>query len=286
MRCRVNDGGTRHVHPRHSRALRLPAVSAWIPRPHPLPANRSPPCAPHTCPWGTRSRSWPAPAGARAIPERGVMGPELGVWAAHALGALPPPHRRLRGGFCRRRVLSTVPSAGLSSTDDALVTAGDAAVRISRSGGAPCLAVGKVTATGSWSDPGRHGGGALHPVRRPGPTRRAGDGHRLRTAFGEDGRAARAAAPGTDLDGGMELAGHMDVTAATGLRCISPTCAARGSAAPTRTPTSCCGCTFQRRHDGRSTQDDLDQIAAKLKTPPRETLEFQTPADRLAALSR
>jgi IS30 family transposase len=34
------------------------------------------------------------------------------------------------------------------------------------------------------------------------------------------------------------------------------------------------------------TQDDLDQIAARLTTRPRTTLEFQTPADRLAALLR
>ena len=32
------------------------------------------------------------------------------------------------------------------------------------------------------------------------------------------------------------------------------------------------------------TQDDLDDIAAKLTTRPRKTLDYDTPADRLAAL--
>ena len=34
------------------------------------------------------------------------------------------------------------------------------------------------------------------------------------------------------------------------------------------------------------THDDLDAIAAKLNTRPRKTLDFDTPADRLAALLR
>ncbi|WP_425574718.1 transposase, partial [Nonomuraea africana] len=34
------------------------------------------------------------------------------------------------------------------------------------------------------------------------------------------------------------------------------------------------------------TQDDLDRIAHKLNTRPRKTLEFDTPAARLAALLR
>jgi IS30 family transposase len=88
-------------------------------------------------------------------------------------------------------------------------------------------------------------------------------------------------------DRGMELAGHKDVTAATGLAVYF---------ADPRSP-------WQRgtnEHTNRLlrqylpkgvsmaglTQDDLDQIAAKLNTRPRKTLEFQTPADRLAALLR
>jgi IS30 family transposase len=34
----------------------------------------------------------------------------------------------------------------------------------------------------------------------------------------------------------------------------------------------------------RLTQDDLDAIAAKLNTRPRKTLDYDTPADKLAAL--
>jgi transposase, IS30 family len=34
------------------------------------------------------------------------------------------------------------------------------------------------------------------------------------------------------------------------------------------------------------TQDDLDRIAARLNTRPRKTLQFETPADKLATLLR
>jgi IS30 family transposase len=85
----------------------------------------------------------------------------------------------------------------------------------------------------------------------------------------------------------MELAGHKEVTAATGLAVYSPTRAAPGSEARTRTPTGCFVSSCPRGVSMAGlTQDDLDQIAARLNTRPRKTLEFHTPADRVAALLR
>jgi IS30 family transposase len=88
-------------------------------------------------------------------------------------------------------------------------------------------------------------------------------------------------------DRGMELAGHKDVTAVTGLRVYFA-----DPRSPWQRGTNENTNRLLRQYlpKGASmaglTQDDLDQIAAKLNTRPRKTLEFQTPADKLAALLR
>jgi IS30 family transposase len=88
-------------------------------------------------------------------------------------------------------------------------------------------------------------------------------------------------------DRGMELAGHKDVTAATGLAVYFA-----DPRSPWQRGTNENTNRLLRQYFPKGvsmaglTQDDLDQIAAKLNTRPRKTLEFQTPADRLAALLR
>jgi hypothetical protein len=88
-------------------------------------------------------------------------------------------------------------------------------------------------------------------------------------------------------DRGMELADHKTVTVTTGLEVYfadphSPW--QRGTNENTNRLLR------QYLPKGQTmahlTQDDLNAIAAKLNTRPRKTLDFDTPADRLAALLR
>lgn len=88
-------------------------------------------------------------------------------------------------------------------------------------------------------------------------------------------------------DRGMELAGHKDLTAATGLQVYFT-----DPRSPWQRGTNENTNRLLRQYlpKGASmadlTQDDLDRIALKLNTRPRKTLEFDTPADRLAPLLR
>ncbi|WP_250574572.1 IS30 family transposase [Nonomuraea sp. H16431] len=85
----------------------------------------------------------------------------------------------------------------------------------------------------------------------------------------------------------MELAGHKELAAATELQMYFADLRnpwQRGTNENTNRPL------HQYFPKGTSmadlSQDDLDRIAHKLNTPPRTILEFDTPADRLAALLR
>jgi IS30 family transposase len=86
-------------------------------------------------------------------------------------------------------------------------------------------------------------------------------------------------------DRGMELAGHKDVAAATGLATYFA-----DPRSPWQRGTNENTNRLLRQYLPKGvsmagvSQDNLDQIALKLNTRPRKTLDFQTPADRLDAL--
>ncbi|MEU4720729.1 IS30 family transposase [Nonomuraea dietziae] len=88
-------------------------------------------------------------------------------------------------------------------------------------------------------------------------------------------------------DRGMELAGHKELAATTGLQVYFA-----DPRSPWQRGTNENTNRLLRQYlpKGTSmadlTQDDLDRIAHKLNTRPRKTLEFDTPGDRLAALLR
>ncbi|MFC5830668.1 IS30 family transposase [Nonomuraea insulae] len=86
-------------------------------------------------------------------------------------------------------------------------------------------------------------------------------------------------------DQGSEMGSHGAFTLETDVPVYSATRPAHGSAAPTRTPTACCASTSPKGTDlSVHTRDQLDAVAAELNSRPRKTLDWDTPAERLAQL--
>ena len=88
-------------------------------------------------------------------------------------------------------------------------------------------------------------------------------------------------------DRGMELAGHKAVTAATGLAVYFADPRSPWQRGTNENTNRLLRQYFPKGQPmGQFSQSDLDRIADRLNTRPRKTLDFETPADRLAALLR
>ena len=94
----------------------------------------------------------------------------------------------------------------------------------------------------------------------------------------------RAAAGSLTWDRGKEMAPIGNSRSRPTSRCTSAIRTARGNADRMRTRTACCGSTFPKGQDiSHLTQRQLDAVALKLNTRPRQTLGWKTPAQVLAA---